>query len=78
MKGDDPSRTARLNPTIPKTEPEERLLNQTQQNRALGRVPTALREDSSEAEKEQCWSQAHRCGADVQVVGAAKALQYRR
>ena len=38
MKRDDPSRTAGLNPTIPKTETEERFLNQTQRNRSLGRV----------------------------------------
>jgi hypothetical protein len=78
VKRDESSRTAKPNPKIPKTELEERLLNQTQQNRALGRVPTALRVDSSEAEKEQCWSQAHRCGADVQVVGPAKALPHQR
>ena len=72
VKRDDRSRTAEPNSTIPETEPEEQLLEPTQRNCSLGRVPTHLRAGTSEAEKKQRRSQALRCSVDVQVIDFAK------
>ena len=73
LKRDDSSRIAKPRPTISKTGKEEGLLNQTQHNRSLGRLPSSARADSSKTQEEQGGAQTLRCDPDFQNADPAKA-----